>query len=42
MMIPNQVRQLYGTHRRETTILRPNKAQNNGVIRGGMMKSQHR
>ena len=35
MMIPNQVRQLYGTHRRETAILRPNKVQNNGVIRGG-------
>lgn len=34
MMIPNQVRQLYGIHRRETAILRPNKAQNNGVIRG--------
>ena len=34
MMIPNQVRQLYGIHRRETAILPPNKAQNNGVIRG--------
>ena len=34
MMIPNQVRQLYGIHRRETAILRPNKAQNNGGIRG--------
>ena len=35
VMKPIQIRLLYGTHRNNTAMLRPGKAQNNGVIRGG-------
>lgn len=34
VMKPIQIRLLYGTHRNNTAMLRPGKAQNNGVIRG--------
>lgn len=34
VMKPIQIRLLYGTHRNNTAMLRPGKAQNKGVIRG--------